>query len=964
MGFEVWAALVAILIHFIPGVAMGLALLRQVRMGAMERALFGIILGIMVLPILAILEQVVFAIPLSAALVMANALLVLLVSAAAYFYQGGSLPAFKTIRWPDYQGIGQAIKTHRTVLVQIILLVILAASFYIRLAPAWDPTFYEFDPMYYEKLTERLVQNGQIDPFSSDAYFPEKSFQRFPPLSHYLAGSWHLIHDALTGNGYEKETLILISQLYPPLVGALMAFVAFVFIRGEFNEYYGLVAAGLIAFTPQLLKKFAGGVAEQQPFGLFAALLVLTLVLMALNKNSYRLGIVAGITAVANLLASQQAIWPIIILAAFIGIQGILYYLADAFDAKKWKLLGLLTASVLLGNTVLALYQDQYYTKLDAPIVMTLLAAYLLGSLLFAASYFVRLKEFSKRVAALGVIGVVGVVGLSFTPLLDLVVTTVLSQTRAAFARGSLGQTIAEEGRVTAELFAPSFGILNPPLLLALATLVIALTASLVLARRGHNKTAAVIALVSASFIFLNSHVNTAILSTAAWFSNPAMHALAQVFVDNQVFGFMLIALVATIASYLVAEPKDRTEAHLLAVLIIFPIAYIGLNKLKFIVHLAIALVLAFPYILGQTQRLIEELNDWYRVFSNAKTVRIGTLVILMFIGTLGVVAQGLTVGQSMQELSFTRLPSDWVDTYKWMQQNTSTSIRVMSWWDYGHWTNFLGDRDTVLSPNNFYPSFNQGVARAFVNGNPDDLHNRMEFHNATHILVDGDLIGKWGALVYLSGTCDRTNAPICPETSDINRSMAPGQSQYEVEHYYEQLFVAGNCPASVIGVPIPLLQSSLGAKYCLTNDEMIYVTTQGQMSNVSRKYKLAGRDPIDLLDPDTAYLFAVGQNQFINVNPYYEPFGYYNNVFNAAFTRLFFFETSPGFKVVYRSPNNYVKIFEYAGRPVIEPRRATPIRSTPVVAPEPGPTIGNGSSNASVRVENSTNASENAPII
>ena len=943
MVFQSSAALVAILIHFIPGLAMSMALFSH-KMGYLERGLFGMILGIMVLPIIAILEQVIFAIPLTAPLVLANASLVLLASAWAYFHQGGRLPSIKTMRWPEFQGIGHAIKTHRTVLVQSILLVILALSFYIRLAPAWDPTFYEFDPMYYEKLTERLVQNGQIDPFSSDAYFPEKSFQRFPPLTHYLTGSWYLLHDALTGNGYEKNSLILISQLYPPLVGALMAFVAFVFIRDEFNEYYGLVAAGLMAFTPQLVKKFAGGVAEQQPWGLFAALLVLTLVLMALNKNSYRLGIVAGITAVANMLASQQSIWPIIILAAFIGIQGILYYLADAFDAKKWKLLGLLTASVLLGNTVLAVYQDQYYTKLDAPIVMTLLAAYLLGSLLFAASHFVRLKEFSKRVAALGVIGVVGVVGLSFTPLLDLVVTTVLSQTRAAFARGSLGQTIAEEGRVFAELFAPSFGILNPPILLALATLVIALTACLVLARRGHVKSAASIALVSASFIFLNSSVNSAILTTAAWISNPAMQALARVFVDNQVFGFMLIALIATIASYLVAEPKNRTEAHLLAVLIIFPIAYIGLNKLKFIVHLAIALVLALPYILGQTQRLIEELNDWYHVFSNARTVRIGTLVILMLIGTGGVIAQGYTVGQSMQELTLTRLPSDWIKTYQWMQQNTSTSIRVMSWWDYGHWTNFLGDRDTVLSPNNFYPSFNQGVARAFVDGNLDDLHNRMVFHNATHILVDGDLIGKWGALVYLSGTCDRTNAPLCPETSEINRSTGPGQSTYEIEHYFENLAVAGNCPASVVGVPLPMLQSSLGVRYCLTNDEMIYMTSQGQMSNVSRKYKLAGRDPISQLDPDTAYLFAVGQNQFINVNPYYEPFGFHNSVFDAAFTRLFFFESLPGFKAVYRSPNNYVKIFEYTGRPTSSTESTAP---TPKLTP------------ASITPSSTTNASD-----
>ncbi|MDP2717678.1 MAG: hypothetical protein Q8P02_02960, partial [Candidatus Micrarchaeota archaeon] len=134
-------------------------------------------------------------------------------------------------------------------------------------------------------------------------------------------------------------------------------------------------------------------------------------------------------------------------------------------------------------------------------------------------------------------------------------------------------------------------------------------------------------------------------------------------------------------------------------------------------------------------------------------------------------------------------------------------------------------------------------------------------------------------------------------------------------------LQINGNCPASALGIPLPMAQSSFGARYCVTQDNLLVLNPQsGQLTNVSIPYKIAGRDEITQLEPDTAYLFPTGQNAFVNVNPRLDVFGLNNQVINAAFTRLYFFETLPGFELVHRTPNSQVKIFKYTGRPGTAP--------------------------------------------
>ncbi len=919
------AALIVALVTFIPGILASFALLHGVKLSRLEKILFGLVLGAILAPVLSAAEFTFLGFGYSAALFVANSAVIALVSLAV-LYKQKQLESLPALALPKIGSAGAEITPARVESwvknnwVACLLVVLLLTGFYVRFATAWSTNFFEFDPYYYDKVTERLVQNGAIPLFTSESYYPEQAFMRWAPIMHYLTGGWYMLYQNILGGPYSKDSLILVAQLYAPFVGALLSFLAFLIIREEYNEYIALIPAALFAFTPQLLKKLSAGVNEQQPWGIFAAILLFTVFLLAVNRKSYRLAVLAALAAAANILGSQQYIWPFLVIGAYVAIQALLDFLAGETDERLLKINAIVAGGALAANALMYLFQEASYTPLPQNSVLIWVAAFLFSAALYALTKFVSLSSFKERAAWACAVTLVCAIAVAFTPIGANALSYASATTTYAQAGSALGKTIQEEGVTSNEMFVSSFGFFagafEPSNVLKFAALLSALSAVMALWSKKMKRGAIALAAVVFALTVLNAQVDGVLQWLAAGTGSEAVANAVSFFVNNDVFLYMLIALFATSVSYLASEKKNRSA--LLFMLVFFPVAYIGLNKLKYMLHLAVALCIAAGYIFGEALRAFESSADLFAI-TDKKTIYTYALAGLFLIGVVVVALQARTVDNSMTELGFTRMTDDWVQAYKWMAENTPKDSRVMSWWDYGHWTTFFGERDTVLDPNNAYAEFDQGVARSFVNGNWKDLYSRMEFHKATHVLVDADLVGKWGALVFLSGTCNSNQSPVCPETPEIDWRAGPGSSKYEAEHYYEYLTVVGKCPLTASPVQLDALQSGYGAVYCAGQQDLFLLKSDGTLDeNYKRKYKIAGRDEITELSSDTSYLFAIAQSQFINVNPDLSYANLNNNVFNSAFTHFFFFENAPGFKLVYASPKGQVKIFEYVGEPVL----------------------------------------------
>lgn len=132
-----------------------------------------------------------------------------------------------------------------------------------------------------------------------------------------------------------------------------------------------------------------------------------------------------------------------------------------------------------------------------------------------------------------------------------------------------------------------------------------------------------------------------------------------------------------------------------------------------------------------------------------------------------------------------------WLDSMQWMRANVNDSDRVISWWDYGHWTNFFAEKKTVLRNEHAHLDMIGRTAYSYLDGTPKDLRDTMRAYGSRTALFDVEILGggtkdsiafggKYGALNYLG--CDYANL-----TSVAHK---PGQSQCESDHIWEQVYV------------------------------------------------------------------------------------------------------------------------------------------------------------------------------
>lgn len=1067
---EAIAGILIFIILGLPGILLAFAFLYNISFTRLEKTFLGIILGMLVIPVLAILEFLFIGLEFTSGLVIANSIIVAVLS-LALMYKNGQLSNVKVPQLPPREQWKKILGRN---LGMIVLIAILFSGFYARFATAWAVNFFEFDPIYYDHVTQLLVQGGHTPVFSDDVYYNVQDptslkFHRDPPLLHYLAGGWYMLYNSILGLQFDKFSLELMQQLVTPIEGALLSFIAYLLLKefyqpfnasekttkiiaatlfgiafsiltpvlatwiplkavsfsldaklallsslafvisfyayslkissfGKNEKGIGLVLLALLlslsesqfaigafnvnfvilntavmalfsyflykiedvdfnsvaiasalffATTPQMVKKLGAGVSDQQPLGFFTSLILFAVYAIALNRKSYKLGIIAGFSMILSILASKAFIWPFLVIAAYIGIQSIIDFFCKEMDERVTVINVMMVAGALMGNVLM---DKMYAHNLDAgghplpgflePVVYVCLIALGINLFLFALYKLKAIEKYGKY-KVLAMIVVIFALLFTLTPVGGMVTRELESGASFANITNKIGHTIQEEGKTSESLYQDSYGVfgwmrldptgnpitytdstgtqhisfwLNPQEVLAIISALVSISAIIALWRHNYKRGAIALAAILVVLVFLNSYFNNFILSITPLLGLNSESPIVQFITSSGVFTYMLIGMLASTVTYFTVEKKNRLM--LLFIIIIFPVSFIGLNKLKYMVHLSFVLSIAGGVLLGELFNVLLLANDFFSFTKDERNYKKLSLVLVSILAIILLVIQTGTVSESMSQLASTRISSDWMGAMQWLSDSSPANTRVLSWWDYGHWITFFGNRKSVLDPGNQYGGYDHEVAHAFVDGNLSDLIKTIKRHGATHVLVDSDLISKWGALDYLSGSCQYSDSNVCPVSPQIpDWASGPGRSQYEFAHYFDYLNVIGQCPPNLTPIQMPALQSStFGITYCAAKEDMYILTQQGINDSLKRPYKIAGRDNITVIDENTSYLFPTSQSQFINVNPYIDPLGYKSQVINSAYTRLYFFESLQGFKLVYKSPNNQVKIFEYIG--------------------------------------------------
>lgn len=296
----------------------------------------------------------------------------------------------------------------------------------------------------------------------------------------------------------------------------------------------------------------------------------------------------------------------------------------------------------------------------------------------------------------------------------------------------------------------------------------------------------------------------------------------------------------------------------------------------------------------------------------------------------------------SIQYRCMMRIDDYWMDTMEWMSKNTPENARFTSWWDYGHWTNYFGQRNTVLRNEHLSQEMIGDVAHDFIDGSPEDLKSFMLSHDSKYVFFDQEILGqinsngkmtfggKYGALNYLS--CARDN-----ETS-VNQN--PGDSYCEFEHLWEQVYVpsgtqAQQCTISslsgktgVVGFALKWTPGASGAgQLTPTPTYCVAQVTLADGSNVTGTYYLdqkyengdlklnKARLSYDGTDSNGVQVFtALYTHEKVWVENGELKDGWEDRkgkFYDSNIYKAFVLRNLPGFDLVYETPGGEVKMYK-----------------------------------------------------
>ncbi|MDD5317638.1 MAG: hypothetical protein PHF51_02790 [Candidatus ainarchaeum sp.] len=760
-----FAAAAMILSAILPGVLLALPFAKKLGASRGEAAILGAGAGLVAVPSLGFAESL-LGIPFSFEVAAFNSLAALF-AGAFLCIRSKALSGFRLPATGEDAAALAKENWHWLALAAIV-----ASAFALRSTSA-QPFVFEADPYYYLRAAQFIVQDGGIPASDDLAWAPQLSTHRERPLTLYLQAQTFEVSGF--GSPFDKTGFYLASSVYPPIVGALACLMAFLLVSREWGPKWGVLAAWLVAFTPEIIYNFQAGGFEQQPWGLFALLFFAAAYAGYLKNGGKANAFLCALALFGAVAGSKQDVLALGVFAA----------MALAESARK----------ILSGNRIGGEFVEDY----------AIIAA---GGV---AAFLVMLPYRSP----------------GFTPL-------IISCAAFAFPAAAWAVSLAADARGKR---------------LRYCAILAALAA------------AALLATPAGPYLFRYVAEQRFFGETPGLFTTVAEESAAPQNL-RLYLGFLGIAvgsaglqnlLLASSAILLVFAALYRgSKAALLVLALSLPLAYFGYQREKFVVHLALALAVIVSAALGEAAKFAGAIAEKSRPpplqFSldigegTADKVEAGrplSLRLPLMVASVGALLAFAQLAWIYGDLGASRDPafmtggaldcaklanatkrtayllecykigSGTVSAMDWIEANAGGSS-VLSWWDYGHWINYLGQAKTVIRGDLYYPATVLSAADALASGDSSKLASLMEEGGARYLYVTSGELAKWDAVSYLACTArGETSAPFSAQKSECEKRL-------QFEYLYLPLNAEVPRCANVTGSPMRL-KSSYNNTYCVS---------------------------------------------------------------------------------------------------------------------------------------------------
>lgn len=820
---------VAFIAFFIPGMVLSLGLLKKKELPLFDKACIGMGIGI-VAPALIAFLLFLSGVGFSYGIALASVGLFYIIAIAVFAYQKG----WEQLAFPS---------DPKLALASAALALLMVLSFWVRLQ-SYSPIFMELDPYYYIYITYQIISYGGVPLTDNTAWYPLEVSHRGVSAKPYMEAIAYALYTH--GGEFDRYLLANVAGAFPPVLAALAVFFLALFISAEYKREFGIIAAAAFSFMPMFLMKTMAGESEIQPYAFFSLAFFFAMYALAVKRKDLTFAGLAALAFLACIMGSSSYVVIFAALMIFIPLQALMLFIMREESRDFLVVNGIVAAGAVAANILQETYTSGAFS-LSGLLGNTMLG--LFGALAFAAAlYAIRAKVADQETAtyALGGLFLLALAAFALTPLGGSISSLASGTLSIAKFTLPLHKTIAEQGVASSEFqgtlgfagmvfdgilalaFAIPSAVVNAVIDIAIwflntafgadvphtdkansMLLAIFFFAILALAHSLYRKLAfrdVRLPLLFIALIFPISIVGMLKTKYTIYLGFATAVALGAVFGEafdvaglrakgmeekerektlkyafmglvllGALFAFLQFTAVGGLGkSLLMASFQERfqddplgAQAKLRAVCAQFD--PMGLSQDP------VCLAARDP--VGFANRGINYQYEpnvcAFSIISNPASVAADEAI-------------------AVQYRCLMRIDDYWIDLMEWMNRNTPKDARFTSWWDYGHWTNYFGQRNTVLRNEHASHDMIVEVAHGFLYGTPEELKNFMLSHDSEYVFFDQEIIGtvdqggkirfggKYGALNYLS--CSRNN--------ETNVNQNPGDSYCEYEHLWEQVYV------------------------------------------------------------------------------------------------------------------------------------------------------------------------------
>jgi len=869
------ALILGFLITIVSGFPFTYALLRR-RISRFEIGVYSFILGLGIPSTLSFFESYFinfspifyFSLPLA----LFNYLLFFLIGLAFLFFEKVKIEEIKEFF---------KIQLDQKILFPTLAIFILLVIFYQNFAGiSIAPKYYEFDPYFYMFTTQYLFAYGFIPKQDISAWPGQVTSHATTPLLPYLTGFWTELYMFISNASYSRDLLAYVASVYPPVAAVLLAFALIEILWNVYNKKIGLFAGFLIATMPIIVLSFSSGHAQEQPWGVMGVYLFVASYLLAAKTNSKRLGILAGIIYGLTLLGSKYFLVTALIAPAFM----VLYSTFELLFGSKEKIEKFNSMNICMIIVITLFYAIYLPYSFYARVVQVVFGYFPVTLLVIISGFIYSLviqfyyKTNFSKIAYLGIVALISAIAIPVSPIGKYIIGYIFFTASFARPKIPLYMTVAEYAWSGFNFnFAGTFGLIG--------------------IRTPYN--------------------------------------------------FLVVLILAISFISIVYRSLKRREV-LLVLPVIFSMAYMGFSEQKYLLHFAPAYAIAFSIVVAEALNLINKfLKEADVKEEDKKYFEYGFLfVIAIFQGILPaidtltmsyyILTQQQPKCDSIQNNIITynnfcmTIPDYWLNSMEWIKNNSGPNgPRTLSWWDYGHWINWFGNSNAVLRNDNAFPEMDYNVAALFIMTSSDGfgpkaLEEYMNKVQAKYILLDQDLIFKWGALDFLGCVfTNRTNMSFAFQQGE--KQGVPyliGTSKCEEEHSPVYVLI----PINITSTSQLCSRDSIKA-YTTTSQTFCFKPTQNEynQTSIGDFFTDTGRKVNAIAPPAFCTIQKTGGLYYYQCMLLYysldDPTA--TKYYNSTFYRLFFMGNLSGFKQVFPSKSELqdlsnglsfapVRIFEF----------------------------------------------------